>query len=472
MKTDQVEFAPLFWRSLLAGVIAVAVVFPFHYLMRKVALFYSFDHFVSWDSALLFLLILFLLGHLQLSAILLLRDRNESSEVLSTFIGIGLHVEYVKDIVIIFLCCLCSFAAGLALGAEAPSVFMTSLVFGAVFSKLYKSSAMSKEGVRIGGAIGFSLAFHNPLAGLANSFAFAFFRQRRKGEWRVVVSSCLTVILTHLLYSGFRYLAYREDFGLEWWRCFVFHDYRLSLQQFGFASLAHVYWMAFLPLITLPLSYIYVKLGSLARKTLWQDNGVSYRLSLFCGVAICFALAFFMPEALGTGAAYFELSESLLDYSIAALFLLLLLRFAFTLFSFSSHFSGGNIIPSLGFGALFAAFLLRLSPFLAEGYETLFVYAFALSFFGFLTGNGLLPLALVFSFGLSPALFVLLLPSSIAAILLSSRVGGFSTLSRALSMADSRHHAFATSRFRLYPFSDIADKAKLITRSYHVQPKV
>ena len=27
MKTDQVEFAPLFWRSLLAGVIAVAVVF-------------------------------------------------------------------------------------------------------------------------------------------------------------------------------------------------------------------------------------------------------------------------------------------------------------------------------------------------------------------------------------------------------------------------------------------------------------
>lgn len=470
MEVDEIKFGPLLYRSLLAGVIATVILFPFHYLMRIVASFPGLDYFSSFESATLFFLILFLLGYLQLSAIILLRDRNESSEVLSTFIGIGVHVEYVKDIVVIFLCCLCSFASGFALGAEAPSVFMSSLVFGAIFTWLYKSPAMSKAGIRVGGAIGFSLAFHNPLAGLANSFAINIFhRAKKKGEWKIILSSCITVLLTHLLYSLFRYWAYRDSFGSAWWRAFVFHDYNQGLEEFGFASLANVWWLSFLPLITMPLSYIYVKLGSLSRKYLWQDNGVSYLLSLLCGVLLCFALAYFLPKSLGTGAAYFESIRELLGYTVGGLLLLLLIRFAFTLFSFSSHFSGGNIIPSLGFGALFAIFLLRLSPSLASGYEYLFVYAFALSFFGFLTGNGLLPLVLVFSFGFSPALLVVLLPSGLATIFLSSRVRGFTSLSRALSMADSRHHSFASSRFRLYPFSAIADKAKVITRSYHVQ---
>ncbi len=470
MEADEIKFGPLLYRSLLAGAIATVILFPFHYLMRIVASFPGLDHFSSFESAALFFLILFLLGYLQLSAIILLRDRNESSEVLSTFLGIGVHVEYVKDIVVIFLCCLCSFASGLALGAEAPSVFMSSLVFGAIFTWLYKSPAMSKAGIQVGGAIGFSLAFHNPLAGLVNSFAINIFRRaKKKGEWKIVLSSCLTVILTHLLYSLFRYWAYGDSFGSDWWRAFVFHDYNPGLEQFGFAYLGNVWWLAFLPLITMPLSYIYVKLCSLGRKYLWQDNAISYLLSLFCGALLCFALAYYLPKSLGTGAAYFESIGELMRYTIGGLFLLVFLRFAFTLFSFSSHFSGGNIIPSLGFGALFAILLLRLSPDLATGYETLSVYAFALSFFGFLTGNGLLPLVLVFSFGFSPALLVVLLPSALVTIFLSSRIQGFSSLSKALSIADSRHHGFATSRFRLYPFSAIADKAKVITRSYRVQ---
>ena len=466
MEVDEIKFGPLLYRSLLAGVIATAILFPFHYLMRIVALFPGLGHFSSFESAALFFLILFLLGYLQLSAIILLRDRNESSEVLSTFIGIGVHVEYVKDIVVIFLCCLCSFASGLALGAEAPSVFMSSLVFGAIFTWLYKSPAMSKAGIRVGGAIGFSLAFHNPLAGLANSFAINIFhRAKKKGEWKIILSSCITVLLTHLLYSLFRYWAYRDSFGSAWWRALVFHDYNQALGQFDLARFANVWWLAFLPLITMPLSYIYVKLGSLARKYLWQDNGISYLLSLFCGVLLCFGFAYYLPKSLGTGAAYFELIGELMGYTIGGLLLLVFLRFAFTLFSFSSHFSGGNIIPSLGFGALFAIFLLRLSPSLANGYETLFVYAFALSFFGFLTGNGLLPLALVFSFGFSPALLVVLLPSSLAATLLGYRVRGFSSLSRALAHSDFHQHAFATSRFRLYPFSAIAEQAVLLKRT-------
>ena len=60
MEVDEIKFGPLLYRSLLAGAIAAAILFPFHYLMRIVASFPGLDHFSSFESAALFFLILFL----------------------------------------------------------------------------------------------------------------------------------------------------------------------------------------------------------------------------------------------------------------------------------------------------------------------------------------------------------------------------------------------------------------------------
>lgn len=457
------RFLPLLWRSLLSGLIATIVLFAFHYLMRQVSWLYRYPWFETPEGGALYFFILLLLCLLQLFAITCMRDRNESADVLSTFVSVGVKVEYGKDVGLVFLCCLCSFASGFALGAEAPSVFMSCLIFGGVFDLLYHSKAMSKSGIRIGGAIGFALAFQNPLAGLANSFAGNIFaRSYKKGEWRVVCSSLLAVLFCYLLYSCLKLLVYQADYGPDWFRAFLWNDYSFSLSQFGFASLSSCFWLFLLPLITFPLAYIYVKAASFFRDWLWRDNALSYWLSLIIGVLFCFLLAMFLPSALGTGANYFEV-EGYLQMAMGPLLLLLFLRLLFTFFSFSSHFSGGNIIPTLGIGALIGIVLARVFP--VEGYEQLFAMSFALSFFGFVTFNPLLSLSLVFSFGFSPALFIVLLPTAILPFLGFNRIRGFSSLSRSLASKDIGHRSYAASRFLLFPYSSSIAILRLASRA-------
>ena len=126
-------------------------------------------------------------------------------------------------------------------------------------------------------------------------------------------------------------------------------------------------------------------------------------------------------------------------------------------------FSGGNIIPTLGTGALIGIVLARVFP--VEGYEQLFAMSFALSFFGFVTFNPLLSLSLVFSFGFSPALFIVLLPTAILPFLGFNRIGGVSSLSRSLASKDIGHRSYAASRFLLFPYSSSIAILRLASRA-------
>ena len=448
----RISFSKLLLRSLLAGTIATLVLFPFHYLMRKVALLPSLPYFEGPIGKVFYLALIFLLAYADLFFVTLIRGRNESSEILGKFVRRGIPLRYLADLLVVFLCCLLSFSIGIALGAEAPSVFMSSLIFGMVFSKGKKNRNLSGEGIRVGGAVGFALAFHNPLAGLVNSFAANLFTsaKRNKDEWKSIVSSLITLVVTYFLYSGLRYLAYSGDFA-HWYQCFLFNDYSFELSLIPLSALSSTWAFCFVFAFSLPLAYIYVKSASIGRKFGWKDKASSYRFSLYVGVAICFVLFLFMPKALGTGSAYIDGIEGILAESSSWILCLLLVRFVFTIFSFSSHYSGGTIIPTIGIGMLFGAFIASLSPSSFGGYEILFVCSFALSFFGFVTGNGLLPLALVLSLGFSFPLLIILIPSAILTILLKRYLANLPVLSKGLAEADEANGALKESMFSLFP---------------------
>ena len=151
MESDvsRISFSKLLLRSLLAGTIATLVLFPFHYLMRKVALLPSLPYFEGPIGKVFYLALIFLLAYADLFFVTLIRGRNESSEILGKFVRRGIPLRYLADLLVVFLCCLLSFSIGIALGAEAPSVFMSSLIFGMVFSRGKKDRNLSGEGIEL-----------------------------------------------------------------------------------------------------------------------------------------------------------------------------------------------------------------------------------------------------------------------------------------------------------------------------------
>ena len=328
------------------------------------------------------------------------------------------------------------------------------VVAGVVEGGVEKGGAGGIPGAEglLGGAVGFALAFHNPLAGLANSFAANIFTsaKRNKEEWKSVISSLITLVVTYFLYSGLRYLAYSNEF-FRWYQCFLFNDYSFDLSLIPLGALSSSWAFCFVFFFSLPIAYIYVKSASIGRKLGWKDKASSYRFSLYVGVAICFVLFLFMPKALGTGSAYIDGIEGILAQSSSWILCLLLVRYVFTIFSFSSHYSGGTIIPTIGIGMLFGAFIASLSPSSFGGYEILFICSFALSFFGFVTENGLLPLALVFSLGFCFPLLIILIPSAALTILLRRYLSNLPVLSKGLAEADEANGALKESMFSLFP---------------------
>ena len=112
MESDvsRISFPKLLLRSLLAGLIATLVLFPFHYLMRKVALLPSLPYFEGPIGKVFYLALIFLLAYADLFFVTLIRGRNESSEILGKFVRRGIPLRYLADLLVVFLCCLLSFS--------------------------------------------------------------------------------------------------------------------------------------------------------------------------------------------------------------------------------------------------------------------------------------------------------------------------------------------------------------------------
>ena len=440
----------------LASFLSVGVLLPFHIFMRWSNQVLSYDYFGSGLGFSFLIVLVSSLAVLEISLLSTVRIRNSSVPVLSCFMERGVHFRFIKAIIFSFLTCTFSFLMGLALGGEAPSVFMGAVSFALVFSFAEENQERLLRAIKVGSCVGFSLAFMNPLAGILFSFVpNKFEKGYLKKEYKLIIEGSICASASYILYACLKGLIYWNDYKGNFGAAFLFNDFQFDVLAIGWESLKH-FWI---PLLIAPLSfglaYIYTKGLGFLRHLLWREKTWTYVLSIAGAIVLIPLCRYYFPLSLGSGAKLIEKNTSLLSEGLGAFSLLLLVRLFLTFFSFTSHFSGGNIIPSLAignlFGVLFAGILQLLLPLKEE--ETLLIsFTFMLSFFASVSDKRSSVLALTLSFGPSPALVIALLPSLAFEYLMHEKVKSFVSLSSTFATSDIENNSYARTLWRHYPY--------------------
>lgn len=442
----------------LSTLLTVLLLLPFHILMKLSSSFMRQDYFASPLGCVVLLTSLLLLSFAQLELISLCRIRNESVPVLIYFISKGVKVRFLLAILTCFLTCLMSFIMGLALGGEAPSVFMAALSFGLVFSFSKENENRTTRALRVGASVGFSLAFANPIAGILFSFVPSkWHKDYFKQEKNLIIEGSACSVLGYCLYSCLKGLIYFSTYKDCFYKAFLFNEFNYGLLNVGLASLTHYYIFIIIPILCLPLSIVFVRFLSFLRLYHWKEKTSAYLFSLVFGVILLLLVRYFIPEALGTGASIIESNIAYFSRGLMFIFELFLARFVLVGFSFSSHFSGGNIIPTLSLGSIigvFVAYLFASLLNLDSNTCLLISYATMISFFCFVSNKREVSLSLLLSFGPSFAFLLAFIPSFIIEYLASRFIKGYSSLNKEFAKCDIKNNSYAKTLWKHYPLYD------------------
>ncbi len=440
----------------LASFLAVGVLLPFHIFMKYSNKVLSYDYFSDGLGFSFLIVLVASLAVIEIRMLSTVRIRNSSVPVLSYFMERGVHFRFIKAIIFSFVTCTLSFLMGLALGGEAPSVFMGAVCFAFVFSFSEESKERLLRAIKVGSCVGFSLAFMNPIAGILFSFVPNKFEKGYfKKEYKLILEGSICAIMSYLLYACLKGLIYWPEYKDNFGAAFIFNDFQWDVLEIPWSALKQ-YWI---PLLIAPLSfglaYAYAKGLGFFRHLLWREKTWTYVFSIIGAIVLIPFCRYYFPLSLGSGAKLIEENVTLLTEGLGALALLFFVRLFLTFFSFTSHFSGGNIIPSLAignlFGVLFAGILQLLLPLSEE--ETLLIsFTFMLSFFASVSDKRSSVLALVFSFGPNPSLIIALLPSFAFEYLMHKKVKNFASLSTIFAKSDIENNAFARTLWRHYPY--------------------
>lgn len=440
---------------ILATLLSVLILLSFHILMKHSSFFMKLDFFSSPLGIVILLVSILFLGLFQFSLLSTCRIRNESVSVVTFFVSKGLKIRYLKGIIICFLTCLSSFLMGLALRGEAPSVYMSALSFGLVFSFSKQDEARLTRAIKVGASVGFSLAFANPLAGILFSFIpFKWHKTYFKNEYKLIIEGCLCSILGYLFYSCLKGLIYFNDYQNCFYKAFLFNEFNFSLLSLPMSSLTHYWIFILIPLICLPLGYLFVHLLGFLRYYHWKEKACTYLISLLGALFFISLFRYYVPASLGTGTYLIESNIALLEKGIISVLEIFLARLILIFFSFSSHFSGGNIIPTLSLGNIMGvlfSYLFSLALNLDNNTMLLIAYTFMLSFFCFVSNKKEVSLALLLSFGPSVPLLLSILPSVILEYFAEKYIKGFISLNKEFATRDIKNNAYAKTLWRHYP---------------------
>ena len=453
MKKSRVR---LYLLLLLSTFLSVLVLLPFHICMRLSGSLLSLPFFDTQNGTGLLVVLVVVLSALQIGLLSGVRIRNCSVNVLSYFMERGVRFRFVLALFFAFVTCSLSFLMGLALGGEAPSVFMGAIIFAGVFSLAKEDQKRLLRAIKVGSCVGFSLAFMNPLAGILYSFVpNKFEKGYLKKEWKLILEGCLCAVFGFFLYGALKGLIYFDTYQGAFWKAYLFNEFQISVLALPIASLRHYWIFLLIAVLAALLGYLYVHGLGFFRKLLWKEKRSTYVISAFGAVLLIPLLHRFFPLSLGTGASIIESSEELLNASLASVAALLGVRLLFTFFSLTSHFSGGCLIPTLAIGSLLGttfSLLLKMAIPLSEGECLLIVYSFTLSFFAVVTNKRSGVLALTLSFGPSPALLLSIVPSLLLEWLLGTKLKGFSSLAQAFAKSDIQNSSYAQTLWCHYPY--------------------
>ncbi len=347
MITEKID-GRLVGKTFLVALLGVALVFPFQMMISYSAKFVSLPLGNQPLLVLLALGILFLcLAAIQKDLMRGARNPNQSIQILTLAVGRRRHIGIWRAVGFTFLSCLVSYLMGLAFGGEGPSVYLGALM-GVL---LFKDDDDKDFGIALGGAIGFCLAFNNPLAGMLSSL-----EGKRKVGWRtylLVFSGCLSAYVLYSLLKGF--VFYSNDWG-HFYLAFLYGNADFYLEDLSWADFKYYGLLVLVALAIAGFGFAYERVVIYVRGFLRHGSDPFVWSTLIAGALIALLTKAFEPSALGTGALILK-GGWLEDITLSAIGILLAWRLGLTLVSLSSHYNGGAIVPTMAIGGILGGLL-------------------------------------------------------------------------------------------------------------------
>ncbi len=287
----------------------------------------------------------------------------------------------VFKILVVFLTCLMSFFIGLALGEEGPSVLLGSII-GLLVGRIFNKNEEEVKLTNLGASIGYALAFLNPVAGL-----FKFYKNNKgislnlKEYLRAIYSLIISYLLLSLLKGQFLYTLY------------------FNLTDYIEGPICLVFLV--LPFIIFLCSYLYEQVIAVVRYLVKRKKIINYIIYPIVLVVFSILLRIYYPILLGSGSNI--ISSSLMNFSISTLFIYLIIRFVFVIFSFTSKFKGGVVLPTVSFGFLIGKIVTSLISLwiykLSQNEELIIIIISGCLFYSFVFKEIFVGASLIFSFG-------------------------------------------------------------------------
>ena len=145
-----------------------AILGLFYFIVRTINDFYLLDTGYNVGLIIGYLIVLLLVFFISRVIEPYKFSRHADDEFIRSYIKISAEPNYFSEICIYVISSLCTFMLGLALGPQGISIYTGVLTSLLVYKFIFKTSKMDEnEQILLGSSVGYSIAFLNPVAGLA-----------------------------------------------------------------------------------------------------------------------------------------------------------------------------------------------------------------------------------------------------------------------------------------------------------------
>ncbi|HOM01522.1 MAG TPA: ClC family H(+)/Cl(-) exchange transporter [Acetivibrio sp.] len=225
---------------------------------------------------------------------------------------------------------LLSICAGLSLGREGPSIQIGAAA-GQGFSRLFKRIKLEEKYlITCGASAGLASAFNAPFAGVI----FAL-EEMHKSFSPVVMTSALAASLTADFVS-------KEFFGLK-----PVFDFK----QVSTIPLNNYLFLLVLGVVVGLLGIVFNKTIFITQDIYAKQKWLPSEVKPVIAFLVAAIVGLIMPEVLGGGSEII-VSLSTVSFPLITLFVILIVKFLFTMISYGSSAPGGIFMPLLVIGAL------------------------------------------------------------------------------------------------------------------------
>lgn len=325
----------LFGEGILIGLLVGLIVVAFRYLLEQAEMLrtvvYGYLQAGYWPLTLLWFLGLFVIAYL-LNWIVTVEPMAAGSgipQVKGIILGL-MKMKWLRVLLYKFIGGVLAIGAGLSLGREGPSIQLGATIGQGLSRNLGRSKMEERYLLTSGASAGLAAAFNAPLAGVMFSL-----EELHKNFSPTVLMPAVAAALTAVVVS-------QHFFGNN--PIFNFVDLPVfPIPYYGYIILLGI----LIGLLGIAFNRVLIKTLDLYEQQVWLSGMWKMALPL----VVAGILGFVLPEVLGGGNSLVDALASK-AFSLNILWILLIVKFFFTMFSYGSGVPGGIFLPLLVIGAL------------------------------------------------------------------------------------------------------------------------